>query len=260
MMQPATPQQGRTQLFTFTLDRAAMLSGTFLDQNLVFHSDDDRTYKVWAGIPALTAPGVYPLTVTLTDEINPDAQTITRLIVVREGGYYREQIVLPANQLDLIDPKVTQPEIEQVMKIVAPVTPKRYLTAPFGLPVAAPVTSQYGTRRSYNGSAYDQFHTGTDFKGSVGSPIYAPAPGKVVFAAQLYVRGTATIIDHGWGVYTGYWHQSELLVKPGDEVTTGQIIGKIGNTGRVTGPHLHWELFVNGIQVDPIQWVRTGLQ
>ena len=85
--------------------------------------------------------------------------------------------------------------------------------------------------------------------------IYAPAPGKVVFVGLLTVRGNATIIDHGWGVYSGFYHQSRIDVKVGDIVETGQIIGQIGGTGRVTGPHLHWDLWVNGIQVNPFYWL-----
>jgi murein DD-endopeptidase MepM/ murein hydrolase activator NlpD len=79
-----------------------------------------------------------------------------------------------------------------------------------------------------------------------------------VFAGSLNVRGKATIIDHGWGVYTGYWHQTEQLVSVGDTVTVGQVIGTIGATGRVTGPHLHWEVWVNGVPVNPMQWVKQS--
>jgi murein DD-endopeptidase MepM/ murein hydrolase activator NlpD len=71
------------------------------------------------------------------------------------------------------------------------------------------------------------------------------------------VRGNATLIDHGWGVYSGYWHQSVIQVKGGDQVDTGQVIGFNGATGRVTGPHLHWELWVGGVQVDPLQWTEV---
>jgi murein DD-endopeptidase MepM/ murein hydrolase activator NlpD len=98
-------------------------------------------------------------------------------------------------------------------------------------------------------------HAGTDFGGVPGTPIFSPAPGRVVLTDTLNVRGVATVIDHGWGVYTGYWHQTERYVQLGDMVTTGQIIGTIGATGRVSGPHLHWEVWVNGVPVDPMQWV-----
>jgi murein DD-endopeptidase MepM/ murein hydrolase activator NlpD len=124
-----------------------------------------------------------------------------------------------------------------------------------GLPAAATVISPFGTRRSFNGGGFDRFHSGTDFAGAPGTPVLAAAPGIVVLAASLNIRGNATVIDHGWGVFTGYWHQTEQFVSVGDYVTIGQPIGTIGATGRVSGAHLHWELWVNGVPVDPMQWV-----
>jgi murein DD-endopeptidase MepM/ murein hydrolase activator NlpD len=85
--------------------------------------------------------------------------------------------------------------------------------------------------------------------------IYAPAPGRVVFAGPLEVRGNATFIDHGWGVYSAYYHQEEIQVQVGDVVEAGQIIGIVGKSGRVSGPHLHWELWVNGVPVEPLDWL-----
>jgi murein DD-endopeptidase MepM/ murein hydrolase activator NlpD len=99
------------------------------------------------------------------------------------------------------------------------------------------------------------FHTGLDFGGGDGLPITAPAAGQVVFAGPLTVRGNATIIDHGWGVYSGFWHQSAIQVQVGQMVEQNEVIGLVGGTGRVTGAHLHWELWVNGIQVDPLDWL-----
>ncbi len=77
----------------------------------------------------------------------------------------------------------------------------------------------------------------------------------VVFTGLKTVRGTATIIDHGEGVYSGLYHQAEIYVSAGEHVTAGQLIGKIGATGRVTGAHLHCDLFVNGVQVNPLKWL-----
>jgi murein DD-endopeptidase MepM/ murein hydrolase activator NlpD len=115
--------------------------------------------------------------------------------------------------------------------------------------------SLFGTRRSFNGSDFIYFHAGLDFGGGLGVQIFAPAAGQVVFAAPLEVRGNATIINHGWGVYSGYWHQSEILVQEGQMVEPGQVIGIVGNTGRSSGAHLHWELWVGGVQVDPLDWL-----
>jgi murein DD-endopeptidase MepM/ murein hydrolase activator NlpD len=124
-------------------------------------------------------------------------------------------------------------------------------------------TSRFGVRRSYNNSDYTYFHTGLDFAGGMGLPIAAPADGVVVFAGPLSVRGNATFIDHGWGIYSGFFHQSEIKVKVGDRVTKGQVIGLVGNTGRVNnaneypgaGAHLHWEVWTNGVQVNPMTWL-----
>ena len=125
----------------------------------------------------------------------------------------------------------------------------KYYSSPLGIPLS--LSGNFGELRP------NHFHTGLDFCGRVGTEIRSPADGIVVFAGPLTVRGNATIIDHGWGVYTGYMHQSEILVKPGDKVKAGQIIGKVGGTGRVTGPHLHWEVFVGGVQVDPQEWLQS---
>jgi len=79
----------------------------------------------------------------------------------------------------------------------------------------------------------------------------------VVFTGLKTVRGNATIIDHGWGVFSGLYHQEEIYVADGDHVEAGQLIGKIGSTGRVTGAHLHWEVWVNGTQVNPLEWLEN---
>ncbi|MEK7682668.1 MAG: M23 family metallopeptidase, partial [Chloroflexota bacterium] len=111
--------------------------------------------------------------------------------------------------------------------------------------------------RSYNGSEFIYYHTGLDLHGSSTTPVLAPAIGRVAFADNLTVRGNATYLDHGGGVYSGFLHQSQILVQVGDPVVQGQIIGYVGDTGRVTGPHLHWEVWVGGVPVDPLLWTRT---
>jgi murein DD-endopeptidase MepM/ murein hydrolase activator NlpD len=167
-----------------------------------------------------------------------------------------------------IDPSVTKPEDAQWTALAGPATPQKYWNEPFQLPSPLPKdyclesgdcwTSRFGNRRSYNGGPYSFFHTGLDIAGGEGTEIFAPAPGVVVFAGPLTVRGNATMIDHGWGVYSGYMHQSEIKVKVGDRVEEGQVIGLVGGTGRVEGPHLHWEVWVGGVQVDPLEWLESS--
>lgn len=121
------------------------------------------------------------------------------------------------------------------------------------------LSSPFGARRSYNGGPYRTYHEGVDYAAYAGTAVYAPAAGTVVIAEQLYVRGGAVIIDHGLGIYTGYYHLSELLAAPGDVVQPGQQIGGVGTTGLSTGNHLHWDLLVDGIWVDAQAWLDQDL-
>jgi murein DD-endopeptidase MepM/ murein hydrolase activator NlpD len=157
-----------------------------------------------------------------------------------------------------IDPATTIPEQDQIFSLTAPATPVRMWDGLFVLPSVGGFRSVFGSLRAYNGGPYNSFHGGVDFSGAEDRPITAPAPGVVVFTGKLVVRGNATVIDHGWGVYTGYWHQSKTLVNIGDHVATGQILGYQGATGRVTGPHLHWEMIIGDKQVDPLQWTKVA--
>jgi murein DD-endopeptidase MepM/ murein hydrolase activator NlpD len=183
------------------------------------------------------------------------------MVLVRSGEYGSEEPYVPP---ETIDPAVTGPENQTVLSIVSPATPTAYWKGTFASPAVYPdeFTSLFGTHRIYHGLGTDLvvegFHTGLDFAGGEGLQIFAPAPGKVVFAAPLTVRGNATIIDHGWGVYSGFWHQSQIFVNVGDLVETGQVIGLVGGTGRATGAHLHWEVWVNVVQVDPLDWLNRA--
>jgi murein DD-endopeptidase MepM/ murein hydrolase activator NlpD len=180
------------------------------------------------------------------------------MVLVTSGGYGSEELYVPP---ETIDPAVVEPENQTILSVIRPATPTRSWEGVFLSPSVYPdeFTSLYGRRRVYHGTGTDLviegFHTGLDFAGGEGLQISAPAPGIVVFAAPLTVRGNATIIDHGWGVYSGFWHQSQIYANVGNTVETGQVIGLVGGTGRVTGAHLHWEVWVNGVQVDPLNWL-----
>jgi murein DD-endopeptidase MepM/ murein hydrolase activator NlpD len=151
------------------------------------------------------------------------------------------------------------------MQMTLPANPTKYWSGEFISPAIAYAdstyfTSRYGTRRTYTAQESDlnitgAFHTGLDFGGGNGLALTSPAAGVIVFAGPLTVRGNATIIDHGWGVYSGFWHQSKIQVQVGQTVQQNEVIGLVGGTGRATGAHLHWELWVNGIQVDPLDWL-----
>jgi murein DD-endopeptidase MepM/ murein hydrolase activator NlpD len=165
---------------------------------------------------------------------------------------------------ELIDPAITQPEEDLIRSFTSVFNPEKNWSGIFKSPAFyQETTSPFGSRRSYNENPLT-FHTGVDFAGGMTLPIYAPADGKVVIAETLAVRGNATFIDHGLGVYSGFFHQNNIFVKAGDVVKQGDKIGEVGNTGRVNGrddfegagAHQHWELWVNGIQVNPLDWLE----
>lgn len=254
---PLPIQQGETSTVKIATTQAIELTGTLAGRDLKFFPDGDNQYVALQGVHAMADPGIYPF--TLQGKLSDGTQfSFEQMVILQALGYAREKIdgVDPST----IDPANTKPEDDQVKELVTPATPEKYWTGPFAVPGYDPnwITSTFGNRRAYNGGPYIYFHTGVDYGGGTGLPIKSPAPGVVVFAGPLTVRGNATFIDHGWGVYSGFFHQSEFKVKVGDHVDTGQVIGLSGGTGRITGPHLHWEVWVNGVQVNPLTWLEKS--
>src|SRR6266508_1048017 len=259
-VEPLPLVQGGTEVIRVQTQEGVTLSGALVDMPLHFFLSNNGQVAL-QGVDALLEPGVYPL---LTEATFPDGnkQSFEQMVLVTSGNYLNEDILL--NDPSTIDPAVTEPELQNIEAITAPATPTRFWDGIFTAPAVYPdcFTSRYGTRRTYkvvnSETEIPGFHSGLDFCGGEGLQIFAPAAGKVVFAAPLTVRGNATIIDHGWGVYSGFWHQSQIFVNVGDVVEPGQVIGLVGGTGRVTGPHLHWEVWVNGIQVNPLNWLNQA--
>jgi murein DD-endopeptidase MepM/ murein hydrolase activator NlpD len=255
---PAQIYQGATVQVKVVASQPVTLGGLLVDRPLHFFPQQDGSLVALQGVHAMLDPGLYPLRIDVT---LPDGsvQSFEQMVLVASGNYLPETLsVEPAS----IDPAITVPEDAWLLSMVTTVTPEKYWQGIFQLPVAddpSCIKSKYGNRRTYNGGALTSFHSGLDFGVcSVDHPfdVYAPADGVVVFAGLKTVRGNATIIDHGQGVYSGLYHQAEIYVSAGEPVKAGQLIGKIGDTGRVTGPHLHWDLWVNGIQVSPTPWYK----
>jgi murein DD-endopeptidase MepM/ murein hydrolase activator NlpD len=263
VVSPLPLMQGRTTVIRVQVAEGVTLGGLLVDRPLHFFPDADGSQVALQGVHALLDPGAYPLRLEAT---LPDGsvQSFEQLILVISGGYPDDPLLYV--DAETIDPAITEPEDQLIESTVQEATPQKLWDGSFGTPASLYAestyfTSRYGSRRKYIGLesdlTYQGFHTGLDFGGGTGLPITAPAAGRVVLTApNLVVRGNATMIDHGWGVYSGFWHQSEFQVQVGDMVSAGQIIGLVGNTGRGTGAHLHWELWVNGVQVDPLDWLQ----
>jgi murein DD-endopeptidase MepM/ murein hydrolase activator NlpD len=177
----------------------------------------------------------------------------SREMVVRNAHFPSQNVVLGKALAEL---KPSPGETETVAKFRDTVTPERHWSEPLIAPVPGCITSMYGLRRLHNGKPTGGFHTGLDQRTPAGEPIRAVAGGTVRLVGHFNLHGNTVGVDHGQGLESIYLHMSRLAVKEGDVVRQGDVVGYAGSTGRSTAPHLHWNLFANGVAVNPLQWVK----
>lgn len=253
-IEPLVFQAGRSGRVELLTNESVAITGQFLGQELrIIPHEDGTRHNILIGVPMFTKMSVYPLTLALRDGLGQSSPIIANLQVLA-GGYGRQTINIADSEL--LAPAVEEEEFSLLAGLTNRFTPERRWSDSLSLPAAAPINAFFGTLRSYNGSPFNRYHGGVDFAGAPGASILAAANGEVVMVDRLNIRGNTTLIDHGWGLYTLYAHQDETLVDLGAAVSTGQVIGTVGSTGRSTGPHLHWEAWLNGVNVDPMQWVQ----
>ena len=253
-MHPIPPAQGQTLSIHISLTLPVSVTGSFMGAQLPFFGQTGGAGAL-VGIDALAQTGTHTLVVTATVD-DGGSSRYTQQVPIVAGEYSTETIVVSEAVAAIMTPETVQSETALLEQLFAPYSALQMWDGVFALPAHGDVTSPFGTRRSYGIPEASAYHTGTDFGLSVGTPVHAPADGVVILSELLTVRGNAIVIDHGWGVLTGYWHLSASHVIAGDSVVQGQHIGDIGNTGLSTGPHLHWELRVGSVPVDGLQWVR----
>jgi hypothetical protein len=181
------------------------------------------------------------------------------VLTVVEAAFPEELIELAPEQAQLLtDPVAIEEDRQALASIYASVTPARLWSGPFVLPAVGALGDTFGMRRSFDGGSFSH-HTGVDILAGEGAPVVASNGGRVAFAGDLHLRGGSVIIDHGAGVFSGYHHLSQMLVAAGQDVAQGDVIGAVGGTGLTTGPHLHWEIVVHGVRVDPLPWTQAEI-
>lgn len=250
--------QGKTAVVRVRAPKDAQVNGALGGRPLNFFRSVGGDYIALQGIHARAELGIEPLSLS---GVLPDGTFFAHQQMVRiySGNYPYETITgIPP---ETVDEKVSADEEELLVELVSSPTDQKRWAGAFSAPVPDPYSdcwpSLFGNRRSFNGSGYHYFHSGLDFCAAMGMDIYAAAPGEVVYTGNLVIHGNTTVIDHGWGVYTLYAHQTEFLVQKGQRVEGGQLIGRVGSTGRSSGPHLHLTVWVGGVQVDPRDWLQT---
>lgn len=253
-IQPLPLQQGSTFSVNIETKESVDINGLYDDLNLDFSLVGPNHYTALIGINAINPPGLHPLKLSVQKDGNQIYELEQFLLV--NAGIFGEMLALTVDPAT-IDPTVIAEEESVVDPIITQYTDQKFWSEEFAYPLDdACVRAFYGGERIYN-NTYKYYHTGVDFGICANNlNIYAPENGVVVLATQLPIRGNITIIDHGLGVFSGYFHQDNIAVNVGDPVSKGQLIGTIGNTGRSTGAHLHWEIWVNGISVNPLSWAE----
>lgn len=208
------------------------------------------------GIPYRHAPGPAKLTLDWTNATGEHNQTIPFEIIT---GKYRTDVlkVDPAR----VNPskkniKRTRKEAGRVGQAYADGSIARLWNGAFQLPISSKITSSFGNRRLFNGQL-KSYHNGVDFRAPVGTPVFATNSGFVKMAENLFYSGKTVIVDHGNLIFTIYAHLSKIEVTAGQQIEKGQQLGLAGATGRVSGPHLHWGVKINGAAVNPIQFIKV---
>ena len=212
---------------------------------------DHARWTALVGIPLAATPGGARL-----DVRGEDGSTRTLDYTIGPYAYAEQRLTVAPGQVDLAPEDLARYEREaahtrDIMATYSTPGPEQLLLRQ---PVPGRRSSSFGLRRIFNGQARNP-HSGMDIAAPTGTPVLAPAPGRVIDTGNYFFNGNTVWVDHGQGLLTMYCHLSAIAVKVGDAVDTGTRLGAVGATGRVTGPHLHWSVSLNRAMVDPALWL-----
>ena len=254
----STTSNARTVYIEFAKDKNINYEKLVMGKRVysIFSHPSDKS-KMYALVPIsyYQKPSDEKVKVIYLDNGTERSKTI--LLKVEDAKYKKEKIQVQKSKVNPKSKKVKKriaKEYKEAMDIYATATKQNYVSSKFILPMHSKITSDFGKARVYN-NTLNGYHSGTDFRAKIGTPIEASNDGVVVLAKNRFYSGGTVILNHGHGIYTCYYHMSKISVKKGDKVHKSQILGLSGDTGRVTGPHLHFSARVGGLQVDPLQLI-----
>lgn len=237
-----------------TDDPTITVQGTFLGRSVHFFPDprpgEPKGFVGLVGIDLQDEPGTHELTVIVKNE--EQSRTLRYSVAVFKGKFHVEHLMLPKDKVDLDEKTLARWKTEQEQVKAALVTDSlsRLWQPGFVEPVSGKRTGIFGSVRIMNGQPRNP-HNGEDISAPLGTDVVATNDGIVRLTVDHFFSGKGVFLDHGLGFYSMYFHLSEVLVKDGDQVKAGQLVGKVGATGRATGPHLHWGVKLNGARVNP---------
>jgi murein DD-endopeptidase MepM/ murein hydrolase activator NlpD len=229
-------------------------------QAVDFFQVSERIHHAFIGFDIEMPPARYSLVIRCEDEKKRSAE-IVYPFYLKPTRQLTGKVFLKKQMRDLLEPSAKKSEEQRLLyRILTTKRSSALWEQKFIYPVENPrIVSPFGKRRLYyieNTLSFVRFHRGVDFKGSCGDPVIAPNNGVIVFADMRITTGYTVVIDHGQGVFSLFFHLSSIEAFSGNFVEKGEKIGEIGDTGIVEGSHLHWGIWVNGVYVDPLDWIK----
>ena len=212
-------------------------------------------YEGLLGIDLNTRPGKYEVGIAWIHGERGVRKTIS--LKVEKVDFPIQHLRLPRSMVDLNseDAARVNREEKRLKDLFRTSREQRYWKGAFLRPVPGEITTPFGLRRRINGRPKNP-HTGIDLRGEEGAPVLASNDGVVVLAEELFFAGNSILIDHGWGVYSMYFHLSKTLAGEGEILEKGAVLGRVGSTGRSSGPHLHFGVVIRGARVDPLALLK----
>jgi murein DD-endopeptidase MepM/ murein hydrolase activator NlpD len=243
-------KQGDVLLVTVPLnDPTATLTGRLLTRTIAFFRTPTG-YASLVGIDMEDPPGPHELTVEINTE--GEVRRLSYNVLVIKQKFPSQHLTLPKDQVDLDEASLirVKAEQQQVRSVLEVVSADRLWNGGFIEPLTGTITGAFGRLRIINGQVKNP-HNGEDISAPLGSDVVAIGDGLARLTVDHFFSGKGLFVDHGLGLYSMYFHLNDVLVQDGARVTKGQVIGKVGASGRATGPHLHWAVRINGARVNP---------
>ncbi len=251
---PEAPVQGDTLSVIVTAPRSLQIAVSFDGTTVGVYALPAGARRALIGTDPTVATGAHRLIVTVTQR-GKGTVRIPRGVRIGSGRFGLRTVTMGPKTAGLITAENAATERRILGTVLGRRTPEALWSGPFVAPSDGTMDSPYGDQSFYNGRRA-WWHQGMDYAASAGAPVVAANAGTVVLAQSLPLGGTTVVIDHGQGVLTEYLHLSAVTVRVGTRVDKGMLVGRIGATGLVTGPSLHWGLYVNGTWVNPLFWME----
>ncbi len=258
-----TGKQGQVLLLPISVEGSpSEVSGRFIGRQIAFFPNLDPAqhgqFLGLIGIDMNERPGSHELVIEVRS--SQEQRRLSYEVLVVQERFPVQHLTLPNNQVDL-DPKTlvrVKAEQKEVRRVLDIVSPERYWKGRFVEPVEGTVAGAFGRKRVINGQPRSP-HSGEDISAPRGAAVVSSNDGIVRGVVDHFFSGKGVFVDHGYGLHSMYFHLSEVLAREGERVERGQVIGRVGASGRATGPHLHWGVRLNGARVDPYALTRLPL-